>query len=512
MKSLRDWIPKTMTMSRWTLFLALAGLLLAIYFLFLHDPLGYHRWECPVSLVGAECGYLTVPVDRAFPLGQKIRVSVAIFRSTNRHPAPDPVVYLNGGPGVAGLKHVGRFIPSLLHTFLENRDIILVEQRGTGFSAPLLDCPELNDVPLRTLTQNQTLPEAAAYHSQQALICRDRLTRDGINLADYTSADAAADLADLRQALGYKQWNLYGLSYGTRLALTTMRDHPVGIRSVILDSVYMPPQVDFYAELMPNAVGTFHKLFRLCAQDTDCDSAYPGLETIFLETVDQLNAQPATFQVVNPLTQTKLTGKMNGPGFVGLLYRLLYSTGEIPRLPDLIYRVHNGDYHLLPDLLEDPLNEALRYSVGMNHTIHCSDEEPFTSREKIAANIVGLDMRYQGHYHWDVDVQAFLDFCDQWNIRKPNPLEDQSVTSTIPTLVLAGELDPASPPVHGRLVAQNLPHSFFYEFPGIGHLAVYSTPCAESVADAFLNDPDTTPNSSCIREMTEPHFWTDPKP
>ena len=135
-KSLREWIEKNMTPSRWALLLALVGFLLAIYFLFLRDPLGYHRWECPVPLAGAECGYLTVPVDRAYPLGQKIRVSVAIFRSTNPNPAPDPVVYLNGGPGVAGLKRVGRFIPSLLPTFLENRDIILVKQRAQVFLRP----------------------------------------------------------------------------------------------------------------------------------------------------------------------------------------------------------------------------------------------------------------------------------------------------------------------------------------------------------------------------------------
>jgi pimeloyl-ACP methyl ester carboxylesterase len=501
-----------MRTARWVPWLILFGVLLAIYFLFLREPPGYHRWECPVSLVEAECGYLTVPVDRAYPLGSKIKVSVAIFKSSSPNPAPDPVVYLNGGPGVAGLRFVGRYIRSLLPTFLENRDLILVEQRGTGFSAPWLDCPELNDVPLRTLTQNLTLPEAATYHSQQALICRERLTREGIDLASYTTADAAADLADLRQALGYKEWNLYGLSYGTRLALTTMRDHPEGIRSVILDSVYMPPQVDFYAELMPNAANTFRALFRLCTQDSECNAFYPHLEATFLETIDRLNAQPATFQFVNPLTQAEVTGKMNGPGFVGLLYRLLYDTESIPRLPDLIYRLHDGDYSLLPAFLTDPLNEPLRYSVGMNHTVHCRDEAPFTSLEKIAAAATGVDSRYQGHYHWDVDVAAFLDFCDRWDQRAQNPLENQPVVSTIPTLILAGELDPASPPIHGRLVAQSLLHSFFFEFPGIGHLAVYSTPCAKAMATAFLNDPLAAPDASCIKDMTEPHFWTHPRP
>jgi pimeloyl-ACP methyl ester carboxylesterase len=496
--------------ARWVPWLALLGVLLAIYFLFLREPLGYHRWECPTPLADAECGYLTVPVDRAYPLGQKIKVSVAIFKSSSPRPAPDPVVYLNGGPGVAGLKHVGRYIRALLPTVLEDRDLILVEQRGTGFSAPWLDCPELNDVPFRTLAQSLTLPEASAYHSRQALICRDRLTREGINLAAYTSADAAADLADLRQALGYKEWNLYGLSYGTRLALTTMRDHPEGIRSVILDSVYMPPQAEFYAELWPNAAQTFRTLFRLCAQASGCDTAYPQLEDVFLQTIDHLNSRPATFPIVDPLTRAEVTGKMNGPGFVGLLYRLLYNTTDIPRLPDLIYRVHDGDYSLLPRLLTDPLNEPMRYSVGMNHTIHCSEEAPFTTREKVAA--AGADPRYQGHYHWDVDVEAFLDFCDRWDRREPNAVENQPVVSAIPTLILAGELDPASPPVHGRLVAQSLHRSYFYEFPGIGHLAVYSTPCAEAMAMAFLNDPNTAPDASCIKDMTEPTFWTRPKP
>src|SRR5438045_6927595 len=116
--------------------LMLLGLLTTLYFVFLRDPLGYHRWPCPVPLNGAECGYLTVPANRAYPLGQKVRVSVAIFKSSSAHPAPDPVVYLNGGPGVAGLKFVGRFIPALLPDFLKDRDIILVEQRGSGFSVP----------------------------------------------------------------------------------------------------------------------------------------------------------------------------------------------------------------------------------------------------------------------------------------------------------------------------------------------------------------------------------------
>jgi hypothetical protein len=268
----------------------------------------------------------------------------------------------------------------------------------------------------------------------------------------------------------------------------------------------MPPQADFYAELLPNAANTFQALFRLCAQDSACDKDYPHLETVFLQTIDHLNAQPATFPIMHPVTQIEMNGQMNGLGFVGLLYRLLYDTSAIPRLPDLIYRVHDGDYSLLPELLKDPLNEPWRYSLGMNHTIHCSDEAPFTTPEKIATAATHVDPRYQGHYHWDVDPLAFMGLCSSWRSTEPRSIENQPVVSAIPTLILAGELDPASPPVHGRLVAQHLSRSFFFQLPGIGHLSVYSTPCAEKIAVAFLNDPATVADSSCIKEMTEPHF------
>jgi hypothetical protein len=123
--------------------LILCGVVLTAYPAFSSEALqtqNYHPWECPVALNGAECGYLLVPLDRANPDGPTIKLSVAIFKATGDNPAPDPVVYLNGGPGVSSLDYVGLYIQTLLSDFLNGRDIIIMEQRGTGFSFPRLDC------------------------------------------------------------------------------------------------------------------------------------------------------------------------------------------------------------------------------------------------------------------------------------------------------------------------------------------------------------------------------------
>jgi pimeloyl-ACP methyl ester carboxylesterase len=471
----------------------------------------FEKADCPMSIpltAKVDCGYLIVPEDRTRPNSRAIRVAVAITHSRSENPLPDPVVYLHGGPGNHLLWRV--FWWSLT-PFLEQRDVIIVDQRGTGFSRPLADCPELNDVPIETLTQPHTVEEAAAYHAEHALQCRDRLVSEGMNLAAYTNADIAADLNDLRIALGYKQWNLFGWSAGTRAALTIMRDFPEGVRTAILDSVYMPPGADFHAQLVPNAAQTFKTVFESCAADPACNNAYPKLESVFLEVVDQLNAQPLTFTVDHPFTGESIEAHMNGAAFVGLFYRLLYDDSELPILPRLIYEVHKRNTYFLPPLMEFPLAEPARYRVAMNQSIHCAEQAPFTTREKIAAAGAKVDPRFNGHYHWDVDVLAFQDFCQRWGVRPDTSIENQPVVSSIPTLILAGQFDPASPPIHGQLVAKTLSQSYFFEFPHRGHFMLQSNVnrCAWGIALAFINNPAIKPDGSCIAQGDRFAFVTD---
>ena len=244
-------------------------------------------------LYDVECGYLVVLEDRSRPDGATVRLHVAIFKSANPDPEPDPVTYLAGGGGVNHLDSSGYYLHNGGYEILKMRDYIMYNQRGAHYNRPALECPGYNDYLLELAGQDLS---GEAYQTKKIdffLDCRDRLLDRGIKLDTYNSAENAADLNDLRLTLGYDQVNLYGTSYGTRLALTVLRGFPQGVRSVILDSVF-PPQVDYFSEYAVNAYNAFVKLFESCAADPYCRLTYPDLDQVFLQVIDDLNAKPAS--------------------------------------------------------------------------------------------------------------------------------------------------------------------------------------------------------------------------
>jgi len=271
--------------------------------------------DCPFVVPSGEavdCGYLLVPENRSDPNSPTIELAVAIVRSPA--PLPDPIIYLEGGPGGSALAAPEAWYDA---AFRANRDIILIDQRGTGYSRPTLNCPELDDA-------EETLPAVQA--------CYDRLVGEGIDLAAYTTVENAADINDLRLALGYDQVNLYGISYGTRLGLEVAENHPEGVRSLIIDAVY-PQNVNAYLESAQNTQEVFEAVFDTCAADAACNAAYPDLAGVFYQLIDDLNAQPATYD----------EGELFGDDLINTLFSELYATGVGARLPAFIYRLADGD-------------------------------------------------------------------------------------------------------------------------------------------------------------------------
>jgi pimeloyl-ACP methyl ester carboxylesterase len=416
-------------------------------------------FQMPQGVV-VHCGHLTVWEDHHHPGGRTIQLYVAVFKSQSQHPAPDPVVYLVGGPGGHYLVDIQYLFNRLVKPFLASRDFILFDQRGTGFSQPALECP---DIPILSSWNNEGNP--------QVLACRDRLLKQGINLAAYRSTQSATDLNDLRQALGYTSWNLIGESYGTHLAFITMRDVPQGVRSVILDGMTRPPgskQVDEPAQ-------AFTTFFNGCAADHACNTAYPDLPQVFEQTVERLNAFPVTrsFEVFGHQQEVVLTGSK----LTELVYYALYETTFIPELPRAIYSAHDGsDYSFWGQVLQLEAFFNEHASVGTYISVTCGDGS------------------------------IALSVCRQWNTKPPDPIEDQSIHSTIPTLVLAGEYDPISLPVYGQAAAGMLSHSSFLLFPGMGHTTIGYDACPTGIVLAFLDHPANAPDASCIAQMHEPAF------
>lgn len=471
------------------------------------------RFQIPMGET-IECGDLVVPEDRRRPDGPNIRLHVAIIRSHSQSPTPDPVVYLAGGPGDSPLSNVGGLIQSDPGNILDRRDLIVFDQRGAGYSGPSMRCPERGDLLLEMIDQNLDLEEVEKLTLEADLACRDRLLRTGVNLAAYTSAENSADVNDLRIALGYDEWNLWGVSYGTRLALTVMRDYPQGVRSVVLDSVD-PQGVELFSEFATNAQHSFDLLFESCAADSRCNLAFPDLKNAFYELVNQLNAQPATVRLNHPATSKPYNVSINGNDMVDLLFVLLRSTDAIPWLPKFIYEARAGRFSMLSYVFHNEGRMLAFFDfvpLGLFYSVECGETAPFSSAEMVAEAGTTLpppirNLLYQ-------EFPGLFAVCEVWGVGEADPIENQPVVSDIPTLILAGQFDPVTPPAWGRLADQTLSHASFFEIPAVSHMVLGSgspltRECTSGIFSAFLNAPGVAPRADCLVDLPAVYFVTE---
>lgn len=452
-----------------------------------------------------DCGTIEVHAYPDDPGSPVIELAVAVFRSASDSPAPDPVVYLEGGPGGDALELIPLVFERGFAHLLEDRDVIFFDQRGTGYSTPSLACPEVRELGLEMLDDVLDPDQQVSMLIEELSRCRDRLEREGAVLDAYSSVASASDLEDLRRALGYEEWNLYGISYGTRLALTTMRTQPEGLRSVILDSVYSPDD-DLYIEAPTNLNRSLNELFEGCSSDEACAAEYPDLEQTFYDTVAALNRDPVRAPVTDVFTGQVYDAVFDGAAFGGIVFQSLYSEEIIPILPRLIDDVSQGELYDLGLLATTFLANGEFFSLGMQFSVQCHEEVPFSSPERTAAALdeyPQLEPIFASSLNTGVNVFAV---CDMWGAGSADPIENETVMSPVPTLILTGEYDPITPPRWGREVADSLESSVLVELPGVGHGASASVECPQQLVRAFLNDPTGDVDTSCVDEMGPPEF------
>ena len=438
-----------------------------------------------------ECGYLIVPESRARPDSRLIRLHVGIFRNRAGTPNPeDPVIKISGGPGSSGLNTAGYLLGKGMDALLERRDFIVFDQRGTGYSRPRLDCPERVSITPAILGGRLTDEESGQAIIDSFRRCHDRLMAEGIDLSAYNSVASAADINDLRIVLGYEQLNIYAISYGTRLALTLMRDYPNTVRSAVLDSAY-PLHVNLYTTLAPNAERAFNVFFDGCAADPGCNSSYPDLRTIFYGLVDELNVHPVFVPLF--IDSSKLHVRLDGGLLIDVLLGGLYSPDVSATMPQMVFDIREGDYNILSQRLERYFDTAS--ALGMQMAVQCAEEFPFSAPEEAYAAAQGVQPQIAAYF--PASVQPLFAVCKEWTVIPPDPRENLPVSSDVPTLVLTGEGDPITPPEWGRRVAEDLSHAYFYEFPASGHWVARSSSCALQMALAFWENPTTDPGSIC---------------
>lgn len=457
--------------------------------------------ECQFSTPSdseVECGYLIVPEDRSNP-ERMIRLHVAIVSSQRSDAEPDPVVYLEGGPGGSALAN----FEWLIRTFsdlLENRDLILFDQRGVGYSEPSLDCPEIVEASLANLESNLNDDEWLQIDSDARQVCHNRLIAEGIDLSAYNSAASAADLDDLRRALGYDAWNLLGISYGTRLALTAMRDFGENgtIRSVILDSVF-PPQINGISDGIVGIDSAFDLLFERCANNESCNAAYPDLETRFYKLVDDLNEEPMTVPIANRINLKSYRTPFTGDDLISTVMGMMYSHSLIINIPKMLTQIEQGYSSILVNFLADSTVVNASVSEGMATSVTCVEEIPFLKQVDLDA--VSENLPVQLVIVAEKAMTLELASCAVWDVDSAESIENKPVVSDVHTLILAGDYDPVTPPAYAQAAAETLENAYTFIFEGIGHGVTISTRCGAEMAKAFVDTPDTAPDADCMDRL-----------
>lgn len=454
----------------------------------------------PQALSYVSCGYVSVPERHANPDGPKIQLAVMIIRATAPDAQPDPLFLLQGGPGGST---IDTYAEILLTTrpLLNNRDIVLFDQRGTLNSQPSLICTEYDELLLETIELDLSDEEYFGMEKAASLSCRQRLTDQGIDIGAYNSLENAADIQAIRQALNYEQINLYGVSYGTLLALHTMRFYPQNLRSVILDAV-VPPQTNFILEVPQTAQRAFTQLFTACEQNPECSKSYPNLETRFYQLIESLNQSPALVPLTDPDSGITYQAVIDGDTFLDGIFQLLYIGDLIPAIPKTIVDAEDGRFDFFARILSILVFDRT-YSYGMYYSVLCSEDVDFLPED---IDLGGVHPQL-AEAQKDGPTQ-FLQTCEIWDVNELEPVMDEPVQSQLPVLILSGEFDPITPPAFGRAVAERLPNSFVVEFPTGGHGAALDGDCQDQIIRSFLDQPEQSPDSSCVEPVETLEFFT----
>ncbi|MET9469834.1 alpha/beta fold hydrolase [Streptomyces sp. NPDC006544] len=457
------------------------------------------------ALATARCGVLEVPENRARPGGRTIKLAVAVVPPVSAKPAPDPVVFMAGGPGGETFDDIPFLVSSGLN---KDRALIVMAQRGNLYDTPHLACPELDHFYARSVGLPSYAPQTQGRMLAAVKQCRDRLAADGTDLSAYNSTENAADFADLRTALGIKEWNVYGHSYGSNLALTYLRLHPQGIRAVALDSAAPAPYVSLPFAWAGAREG-LDNLYKACAAEPRCKSRYPHLERTLDEQVRKLDAEPLMLNVPPPQGGDPVKVVLDGGALVNLLVAKAIPFADVPAAIDELAR--GRPERLARARAAGSVQVEGQTAHGLTQSVVCGEWVPDHSPADV------LEAGRRAFPRWPRSVQAqapqlpFQDpVCRIWNVPDRTAAQRVATTSSVPTLFFNGTFDMKTGASWAQKTARTLSRSTTVQVPGIGHWVVPQSPCAQKVLESFFSRP-TAPDTACVAGLTWEPFTITPK-
>ena len=437
----------------------------------------------------ALCGLISVPEDRQSTEGRQINLNIMLLPATSTLVLPDPIFFLAGGPGQSAVD-TGPGLFSRLKDIRRERDIILVDQRGTGNSNSL-SC-ELDISAIESMSLS-----AQEYGKRQVEKLKSCLTEFDADPSLYTTPIAMDDLNEVREKLGYGKINLYGISYGTRAGLVYLRRHESTVRSLIIDSV-VPLTMAIPKNVALDAQTAFARLVQDCKNQAGCAEAFPNLHAHLKELVQRLTDSPEAVSVVHPRTGVTMTGPLD-PVLIGRLIRsVLYNRTLSSLLPLAIEEAWAGNYQPMSTLgyAFSGDEDDLGMSMGMMSSVLCSEDMTLISEP----------------FHSDDFDNALFEtlnpICQFWPKGEIPQSYYAPVESDVPVLLTSGELDPITPPKYGTEAALTLSNSRHLIVAGVGHAASVNG-CLPKIMDTFLDDLDPTNlDATCADKLKRLPFFT----
>ncbi len=446
----------------------------------------------------AYCGTYDVWEDREAKSGRKISLRIVVLPALKQHPAPDPLFFLAGGPGQGAASLAGA-VKDAFRPVQTQRDIVFVDQRGTGKSNPLNCKP--TDAEAKAEEDEEDQDSASPVMLNRLRACVDKL-KDKADLTKYTTTIAMDDLDDVRKFLGYDKINLYGGSYGTRAAFVYARQHAANTRAVILDGV-APTDMALPLYMARDGQRAIDLLVRDCEKDSGCAKRFPKLGERIKALISGLAAHPRKIHYTNPRTGIEADMDVRSAVVSGVLFSILYSPTSASLLPLLVEQAEKGNYGGLLSIgaAFDPTAEGM--AMGMHFSVVCAEDAPRINADAIAkvaaGSVFGTDI---------ADLR--LKVCQFWPKGKVDPAYYDTTPSDLPTLILSGELDPVTPPGWGQQVADKWKNARHVVVPGNGHGAIL-TGCVLKLASSFLDTADASKlDTGCVNKVKRAPFFLGP--
>jgi len=442
------------------------------------------------GFLSALCANWSQPLNTDNPESQTLDLYVAKLKSTSPDPLTDPLLIINGGPGGSSIDLLVDLASlGLFRKILNKRDVIVLDQRGTGRSSPL-HCDDLSDDQLQIANKD--------IH----LLTKKCLAELSFDPRYFSTTAAIKDIEALRTQLGYSAMNVYGVSYGTRVAVEYARLFPDSVRSLILDGV-VPPTLALGPDVAVNSQHALDKVFEQCEAAPACKNAFPDLQDQFEQLTRTLKQKLILTEIRKPKSGKIVELKLEYEHLALVVRMSLYNPEMRSLLPLLIHRAaaeknFDGIAANASQLLEQVTQSI---SNGMHNAVVCTEDVPFFRDED------ELILASKSTYMGDEFYQGLIDICSVWPEGVSDKNNKQPFVSKIPSLILSGEFDPVTPPAYAELLTETLENAIHVIGKGQGHGLITRGCVPEIISDFVLNPQPKILDTDCIKHLQPVPFF-----